>query len=193
MIEINKPMLANAVEEDKMSFNPKEYAIEPKYDGSRNLLILDFSSLYCDKWLTIKRRNSRTNVFEIVPNWQFPELNGDFFRGVLSADIKNVILDGEMVAKDFGMLMSRTHITDKLRIKIASKINPVSFIAFDVLALNDNDLTELPYSERRDILEKLITEENLTIKAIDSHITDKPFNLYRNLVGQGFEGIIAKR
>ena len=61
------------------------------------------------------------------------------------------VVDGEIVASSFGTLGQRIHPADS-RIERLSIQTPARFVAFDVLALEDDVLLERPYEERRAIL-----------------------------------------
>jgi len=184
---IEKPMLANRIKKEDLN-KLVGYAIEPKQDGSRNLFIIDL----LNDSLVIKRRNSQTNLFEIVPNYQFPEFNIKKLKKIFNNAIRNIILDGEMISKDFPSLLSRTHLMNPLKCKLASKTIPVKYIVFDILYLNNNDLTHLPYIERRHILETELIKKNNLIKIIDVFVGN-PLKIFEDLINKGFEGIVAKR
>ena len=69
------------------------------------------------------------------------------------------ILDGEIVAFDeqgrpsFGRLQQRMHVRGESAVKRLAKEVPVAYIAFDLLWLDGHALFDLPYSERRELLE----------------------------------------
>jgi ATP-dependent DNA ligase len=67
------------------------------------------------------------------------------------------VLDGEIIIVtgdrlDFEALQQRIHPAAS-RVKLLSEQTPASFVAFDVLALDDEDLTQTPFAERRRRLE----------------------------------------
>lgn len=62
------------------------------------------------------------------------------------------VLDGEIVASSFDTLGQRIH-PAKSRIERLSVETPARLIAFDLLALGDDELMGLPYRERRAALE----------------------------------------
>ena len=64
------------------------------------------------------------------------------------------MLDGEIVASSFDTLGQRIH-PAKSRIERLSAETPARFIAFDLLARDDEVLLDLPYEERRAALEAL--------------------------------------
>lgn len=72
------------------------------------------------------------------------------------------VLDGEVVALDprtgrpsFGTLQQRMHLSRASDIDRLLTAVPVTFLVFDVLSLDDRDLTGRPYRERREILDGL--------------------------------------
>jgi ATP-dependent DNA ligase len=64
------------------------------------------------------------------------------------------VVDGELVAASFGTLGQRIHPAAS-RIERLAVETPARFVAFDVLALDDEVLLERPYSERRATLETI--------------------------------------
>jgi ATP-dependent DNA ligase len=64
-----------------------------------------------------------------------------------------VVLDRETNSLDFEALQQRIHPAVS-RVTLLAEQTPASFVAFDLLALGDDDLTERPFSERRALLEE---------------------------------------
>jgi len=64
------------------------------------------------------------------------------------------IVDGELVASSFGTLGQRIHPAVS-RIERLAKETPARFVAFDVLALEDDVVLERGYAERRKLLETI--------------------------------------
>jgi ATP-dependent DNA ligase len=63
------------------------------------------------------------------------------------------VIDGEIIIAtdhglDFEALQQRIHPADS-RVRMLAEHTPASFIAFDLLALGDDDYTGRPFSERR--------------------------------------------
>lgn len=88
----------------------------------------------------------------------FPELNG--LPAVLAPH--RLIVDGEVVAfgehgrPDFGQLRHRMHLTRAAEIaRVAARI-PARDVIFDLLWLDDRDLTGLPYLKRRELLADVV-------------------------------------
>ena len=100
------------------------------------------------------------------------------------------MLDGEIVLfdeqgrQDFDALGQRIHPAES-RINMLAEQTPTRFIAFDLLAEDDESLLELPQHERRTRLEKLVDEPvDLTPVVFD------PDGAQEWL--QGAEGVVAK-
>src|ERR1700710_2173434 len=72
------------------------------------------------------------------------------------------VVDGEIVITadqglDFEALQQRIHPAAS-RVKMLSETTPASFIAFDLLAIGDDDLTSQPFSERRERLVQALAD-----------------------------------
>ena len=108
------------------------------------------------------------------------------------------MLDGEVVivgsgGLDFGALQQRIHPAAS-RIDLLSRETPAEFVAFDLLATADRDLTGEPQSERRRALEALLKRPkpplHLTPATTDrTQATD----WFERFEGAGLDGVIAKR
>jgi bifunctional non-homologous end joining protein LigD len=112
-----------------------EWALEPKFDGWRGVVAVNDG-------VRVWTRNNH----ELTQ--RLPELQplADALNG------RQVVLDGELVAgqgraSDFYGLLPR----------IAAKTRraPLTFVAFDVLAIDGKTIIHLPYSERRNTLDGL--------------------------------------
>jgi ATP-dependent DNA ligase len=118
------------------------WVYEPKYDGFRALAFVDG-----DELLLQSRGGKPLQRY-------FPEL--EFPRG-------RYVLDGEIVIdadagsdepEDFDALSQRIHPAAS-RIEMLSKQTPARYIAFDLLAVDDESLMGEPFTERRRRLEQL--------------------------------------
>jgi ATP-dependent DNA ligase len=101
------------------------------------------------------------------------------------------VLDGEIVLfddrgrQDFDALGQRIH-PAKTRIDMLAEQTPTRFVAFDLLAHEDETLLELPQRERRARLEALVEEPVDLTPASEAPEDAQPWL-------QGAEGVIAKR
>src|SRR5687768_16885557 len=122
---------------------PADRMYEPKWDGFRSIIFRDGDEV------EIGSRNEKpmTRYFpEVVEavRANFPE------RAVIDGEI---ILIGESGDRlDFEALQQRIHPAVS-RVTMLSKKTPARFIAFDLLALGEVDLTGKPFAERRSTLE----------------------------------------
>src|SRR5690606_20827040 len=126
----------------------------------------------------------------------FPELHA----ALLEALPEQCVVDGEIVIAgehglDFDALQLRLHPAASRVAKLAAA-TPASFIAFDLLALEGEDLRQLPQAERRARLERALSNVG-----VDGHVfvtpctTDRVVALdwFHRFEGAGLDGVIAKR
>jgi ATP-dependent DNA ligase len=173
-----KPMLAKPV-----PAIPPGRLYEPKWDGFRSIIFRDGDEI------EIGSRNERpmTRYFpEVVEavRARFPR------RAVIDGEI--VVPDRENNRLDFEALQQRIHPAAS-RVTLLSVETPASFVAFDVLALGDDDLTERPFTERRALLEDALRDAappvHLTPLTGDHALAQEWFEQFE---GAGLDGLIAK-
>jgi len=169
-----KPML---IEEMQEAFDSLDYIFELKLDGIRCLAYLDESG--------VDLRNKRNlRVLSI-----YPELT-DINKQVK----KRCILDGELVVMkdgkpDFSEMQRRSLMTNKFRIELSAAKLPVSFIAYDILYLQDKQITDLPLIDRKKLLQKTVKENEKL--AISRYIEENGIDLYALTVKENLECIDA--
>ena len=123
----------------------------------------------------------------------FPEVT----RAVAALPLSRLLLDGEVVALDdagrpsFQRLQQRAKLSRALDIRRATVENPVTFFAFDLLAVEGFDLRSLPLSIRKELLRKLLPPAGL-LRFLEHFETDGEL-LYEQVRKLGLEGILAKR
>ena len=109
------------------------------------------------------------------------------------------MIDGEIVVADtarntldFEALQQRIHPAAS-RVKLLAEQTPASFIAFDLLGLDDDDLTREPLIRRREALERALADA-----APPVHVTPATLDLdtakrwFEQFEGAGLDGLIAK-
>jgi ATP-dependent DNA ligase len=107
------------------------------------------------------------------------------------------VIDGEVVIAtdhglDFDALQQRIHPADS-RVRRLAAETPSSFVAFDLLAIDDRDLMALPFAERRAALEQALGTDHPSIHL--TPITDDPETArdwFTRFEGAGLDGVIAK-
>jgi ATP-dependent DNA ligase len=157
----------------------EEYVYEVKLDGFRCLAFVDGEEIF------LQSRNGK----EL--GRYFPELA---LPGSLPAG--RYVLDGEIVVRDgdgredFDALGQRVHPAAS-RVERLSDETPAVYVAFDLLARDDDVLLELPFSERRAALETLLAGADFAAAPVELMQTvQKPEQAQEWL--EHAEGAIAK-
>jgi ATP-dependent DNA ligase len=173
-----EPMLAKL----SRSFPPGGAVLyEPKWDGFRCVVFRDGDDL------DLQSRNQKPLLR------YFPELR----EPLLARLPERVVLDGELVVAnerglDFDALQLRQHPAASRVNKLAQEI-PASYVAFDLLALGDESLLDMPFSQRRAQLEAILEDVEpplyLTPATTDRALAEDWFERFE---GAGFDGVVAK-
>lgn len=161
-----------------------EWLHEIKWDGMRLVVTIEPGADGPTVRLTSANGKNATT--------SFPELAGlGHALGVRSA-----VLDGEVVAfdaagrPDFGRLQQRMHVSNPRQAVERAASVPAVLVLFDVLALDGNDVTGLPLTERRDLLEALVEPgPHWQVPAVH----DDGAALLDAATAADLEGIVAKR
>jgi ATP-dependent DNA ligase len=172
------PMLAKPVPDI-----PAGQLYEPKWDGFRSIIFRDGDEV------EIGSRNEKPMTR------YFPEI----VEAVLANFPDRAVIDGEIVVADtarnmldFEALQQRIHPAAS-RVTLLSTQTPASFIAFDLLALGDDDLTGVPLSQRREALERALVHAKppvyITPATRDISLAGAWFDQFE---GAGLDGLIAK-
>nr|WP_062333999.1 ATP-dependent DNA ligase [Herbidospora sakaeratensis] len=173
------PMLAKAVK--KMPEQDGTLFYEPKWDGFRCIVFRDGDRVF------LGSRNERPFTR------YFPEV----IEAVKRELPERCVLDGEIVvtrgpALDFDQLQQRIHPAAS-RVKLLSESTPASFIAFDLLALGEENLMDRPFSERRRLLVEATAEagESIRLTPITTN-HEQALEWFEMFEGAGLDGIIVK-
>ncbi|AXG81337.1 ATP-dependent DNA ligase [Streptomyces paludis] len=171
-----KPMLAKSV-----AGIPPGMQYEAKWDGFRAIVFRDGDEVVI---------GSRTG--KSLARY-FPEL-----VTALRAELpERCVVDGEIVVVhgdrlDFDRLSERIH-PAKSRVELLAVSTPASFVAFDLLALGDASLLDLPQVRRREALEAALTgvrpPVHLAPATTDPALAAVWFERYE---GAGLDGVVAK-
>jgi ATP-dependent DNA ligase len=118
------------------------WAYEQKYDGFRAIAFIDGGDV------VLQSRGAKPLTR------YFPEIAFPAMRCVLDGEIVVDGAAGGPDAQDFGALQQRIHPAESRINRLAAEI-PARYVAFDLLALDDEVLLDRPFSERRALLEGL--------------------------------------
>ena len=178
--EIHAPMLAKAV--TAVPPGPG-FSYEPKWDGFRGLVAWDGESV------EIGSRGAKPLTR------YFPELVDAFTRllpGPCLLDGEIVVPTGDPQRLDWEALTQRIHPAASRVAKLAAE-TPAMFIAFDLLAVGDEDLQAQPFERRRARLVELLADVPHPI-----HVTrttqdpDAATQWFEQFEGAGLDGVVAK-
>lgn len=161
-------------------FDDPEWAFEPKWDGVRAIAICEGSST------TLISRN-RKDITAAYPELQ------RLHQQVAALDS---MVDGEIVAFEggtpsFQLLQRRMHVRDPAQVERLVRQIPVTFFAFDLLYLDERDLTSVSYSERRERLEAVLVPSDFA--RMSPATMGEGVALYNAAAEQHLEGIVAKK
>ena len=161
--------------------DPPGFLYEPKWDGFRAIVFREDDDLY------IQSRDLRPL------DRYFPELHDTLLKQLP----RRSVVDGEIVIAtprglDFDALQMRLHPAASRVAKLAAE-TPASFVAFDLLALGDEDLRGQPMAERRKRLERALANATPPL-----HVTPMTTDVktarewLERFEGAGLDGVIAK-
>jgi ATP-dependent DNA ligase len=174
-----EPMLAKPADELPVGDG---WLFEPKWDGFRALVFRDGDEVF-------------TQSRDLKPlDRYFPEL-----AAPLRANLpERCVLDGEVVIAgpdglQFESLLLRIHPAAS-RVALLASETPASYVAWDLLALGDEDLRAIPQGERRARLEQVLAAVagpiHLTPATRDWATAGDWFDRFE---GAGLDGVVAKR
>ncbi|MFJ8714096.1 ATP-dependent DNA ligase [Streptomyces violaceus] len=170
------PMLAKSA-----AAIPAGMQYEAKWDGFRAIVFRDGDEV---------ELGSRTGK---PLTRYFPEL----VTAVRERLPERCVVDGEIVIAreghlDFDALTERIHPADS-RVRMLAERTPASLVAFDLLALGDESLMDVPMTDRRELLAGELSEVtapvHLAPATTDIEVARQWFEQYE---GAGLDGVIAK-
>ncbi|RPF28439.1 ATP-dependent DNA ligase [Georgenia muralis] len=170
------PMLAKSVPEI-----PDLGHAEPKWDGFRTIVFRDGDEV------VLGSRNEKPMTR------YFPEL----VEAIRANTPERCVIDGEIVLVaddrlDFDALQQRIHPADS-RVRLLAEQTPASFVAFDLLAVDDEDLMRRPFRERREHLVGALADARapvfVTPATADLAQAQEWFTRFE---GAGLDGVVVK-
>lgn len=160
-------------------FSDKDWIFEPKIDGTRCIAHISNGK--------VELQNRRFNLI----GSRFPEITG-----ALGQVASNCILDGEMAVfskgvPSFASLAVRDKQANGIRIDYLSKAMPASYIVFDILYKDQENLMNLPLLERKSILKQELQEHDYI--TIIGYLQEDGEAYLKAALERGLEGVMAKR
>ncbi len=172
-LPLTPPLLPQLARPRKALPEGPGWAYEPKWDGFRAVVFVDGPDV------VLQSRNGKP-LTRYFPELRFPEAR--------------VLLDGEIVVlgadgvQQFDALGQRIHPAAS-RIALLAEQTPARFVAFDLLARDEEVLLELPYDARRAALESFVAslaEPTFDLTPVVHRVADAEPWLH------GAEGVVAK-
>src|SRR3954462_11359077 len=169
-LPLNPPLLPPLARPAKKLPTGEGWVYEPKWDGFRAIAFIDGADVY------LQSRSGKPL------RRYFPELSFPAGSYVLDGEIVLFDADGR---QDFDALGQRIHPAES-RINLLAEQTPTVFVAFDLLAADDESLLALPRSERRARLEPVVATPLQLTPTTEDPAEAEPWLEHR-------EGVIAKR
>ncbi len=163
-----------------------KFAAEPKFDGFR---------------VQIHKNGDKVEIFsrnlEDMTH-SFPDLAVGVLKEVRA---KSVIMEGEAIAynpltSEFLPFQETTKRRRKYKVEETAKALPLVSFAFDILYLNGEDITGKVEAERRKLLEKVVSRENITIRIAEQRIISTAkeiLEFFNECISEGLEGLMIKK
>ncbi len=123
----------------------------------------------------------------------YPEL-ASLWERVLA---RNAVLDGEIVAlgpdglPSFQLLQHRMHLREQGAVERAARATPVTYVIFDLLAVDGEAVIERPLHERLELLAEVLVPGGPIQRS--EPVRGDGLALFEAVRRQGLEGVIAKR
>lgn len=178
-----QPMLATL---GKIPSSSDGYSLEFKHDGQRGAAVARPDGV----WLFSSNGADITDTF--------PEISTALAE-VLPAARRQIILDGEIVALDrdgrpsFARLQRRWPQNRRPSLALLQQV-PVRYFAFDVMAVDDQDVSGLPYWRRREVLTELLGDVASPTVVVPPAFTDvSPLDVLEVAAEHQYEGVPCKR
>ncbi len=180
-LPLNPPILPMLAKRVSHLPEGKTWLFEPKWDGFRALIFRDGDEIL------IQSRDTKSL------NRYFPEL----VETLLAQLPTRCVLDGEIVIAtesglDFETLQLRIHPAAS-RVKLLAQQTPASIVFFDLLCIEDRDLSGVPFELRRAEMEALLSGASPPLHITPAtHDPSVASDWFRRFEGAGLDGVIAK-
>ncbi|WP_166998580.1 ATP-dependent DNA ligase [Paramicrobacterium fandaimingii] len=160
-----------------------DWAFEMKWDGMRALIHIDGDSV---------RLTSRSGRDVTCSYPEFADAADD-------VDADSCVLDAELVAlddggrPDFSRMQQRMNVSNPRDVARARASVPVTAMVFDVLEINGQPTTLLPYADRRELLGDTVDEDSAQVLFVPPAFDGDVDAAIASSREKNLEGVMAKR
>src|SRR3989344_2147036 len=162
--------------------------VEPKFDGLRVLIHYKKEKTKEQVMAFTRNLNNVVDMFS-----ELKDVGKHVHARELILDTEAIGMDPEVKRMvDFQTTMQRRR---KYEIEMKAKEIPLRFQVFDIVYKDGESLMDLPYYERREILKKVIKDDELLI-VDDAVVAEDPkviVSEYNEKIKAGLEGVVVKR
>lgn len=212
LMQIFQPQLAQfqvstsfkkMVEKLTKGYEDTEYWIEEKLDGERmQMHMVEDSSIPGGKRFGFWSRKAKDYTYLYGKGFRDRESAlTQHLKGAFAPGVRNIILDGEMVT--WSMELDKIMAFGTLKTAaLAGKKNPFDetgsravFRVFDILSLNDQDLTRYTLQDRHNALVKAVPGVHRRLETHNHIVATSPDEiepLLRQIVEEASEGLVLK-
>lgn len=166
-----KPQLATLVDQPPSGDN---WVHEIKFDGYRLISFLKNKSVR----MITRGNQDWTDIFSKVA------------AEIKKLPIKNAIFDGEIVVLDENQHSNFQLLQNSIK---ENNKNDFIYYIFDLLYLNDHDLSQMPLLERKKLLFQIIPATTDSSLRYSTHVLGAGEEIYHKSCEFGLEGVISKR
>ena len=170
------PMLASSGQ----PFDSKDHLFEVKWDGIRTLAFFNQGQV---RLQSRKLTDSTLRYPEIVR-----AIGNLSRRGVLDGEI--VVLEGGKPR--FERALAREQVRSSERAELRAREHPATFMAFDLLYLDDLELLQEPLSRRKSLLKQLLATHSSCHLVESTYVLERGLALFKEIQEHSLEGIMAK-
>ena len=136
---------------------PKDWMVQPKYDGECNKLIIKKLHWTKNDGVASLQRFEGRNKTDFYPEI-IEGLTGQVFQADMVLVGEVCVLMNELVAS-FPHIQLRMNTQNKVKQKLAMKDKLVTFMAFDIEEYDGKNLDKVPYGERYSIMQQALKQK----------------------------------
>ncbi len=170
------PMLASS----GPPFDSKDHLFEVKWDGIRTLAFFNQGQVRLQSRRLTDATLRYPEVVEAIGN-----LSGS---GVLDGEI--VVLEGGKPSFERALVREQTRNSERAALR--AREHPATYMAFDLLYLDNLELLEERLSRRKALLTRLLATHSSCHLVESTHVLERGLALFKEVEEQGLEGVMAK-